>query len=55
MSIQKTAITLVRATEIFIDFFGRVPDMTNIDDIKELLAIQCDVCYAMQNLHNRNE
>lgn len=57
MTIQKTAMTLVRATGIFEDFFGKKPDMTNLSDVdvKELLAIQMDVCYAMQNLEMRNE
>ena len=55
MTIKQTAITLVRATEIFKDFFKRNPDMTNMDDVTELLAIQCDVCYAMQNIEMRNE
>ena len=55
MTIQKTAMTLVRATGIFEDFFGKKPDMTNLSDVMELLAIQMDVCYAMQNLEMRNE
>lgn len=58
MTIKQTAITaiaLVRATEIFKDFFKRNSDMTNMDDVTELLAIQCDVCYAMQNIEMRNE
>ena len=55
MTIKQTAITLMRATEIFQDFFKRNPDMTNMDDVTELLDIQCDVCYAMQNIEMRNE
>ena len=55
MTIKQTAITLMRATEIFKDFFKRNPDMTNMDDVMELLAIQCDICYAMQNMEMRNE
>lgn len=55
MTIQKTAMTLIRATEIFEDFFGKKPDMTNISDVKEILAIQMDVCYTMQNLETRLE
>ena len=55
MSIQKTAITLVRAAEIFIDFFERVTDMTNTEDVNEVLAIARAVCYAMQSLQSRNE
>ena len=55
MTIKQTAITLVRATEIFKDFFKRNPDMTNMDDVTELLAIQCDICYAMHNMEMRNE
>ena len=54
MDIQTTATTLVRATEIFIDFFKRNPDMTNIDDVKELLSIKYDICYAMENIVSRN-
>ena len=55
MTIKQTAITLVRATEIFKDFFKRNPDMTNMDDVMELLSIQCDICYAIQNIEMRNE
>ena len=55
MTIKQIAITLVRATEIFKDFFKRNPDMTNMDDVTELLAIQCDICYTMQNMEIRNE
>ena len=55
MTIKQTAITLVRANEIFKDFFKRNPDMSNMDDVTELLAIQCDICYAMQNVKMRNE
>ena len=55
MTIKQTAITLVRATEIFKDLFKRNPDMSNMDDVTELLAIQCDICYAMQNIEMRNE
>lgn len=53
MDIRTTAITLMRATEIFTDFFKRKPDMTDIDDVMELLSIQCDVTYAMENIENR--
>ena len=55
MTIKQTAITLVRETEIFKDFFKRNPDMTNMDDVTELLTIQCDICYTMQNMEMRNE
>ena len=55
MTIKQTAITLMRATEIFKDFFKRNPDMTNMDDVMELLSIQCDICYTMQNMEMRNE
>jgi hypothetical protein len=54
MDIRTTATTLMRATEIFTDFFKRKPDMTNIDDVMELLSIQCDVAYAMENIENRH-
>ena len=54
MNIQETAETLIRATEIFVDFFKRVPDISNIDDVKELLSIQCDVIYTMENIKERN-
>ena len=40
MTIRQNAITLVRATEIFKDLLKRNPDMTNIDDVTVLLAIQ---------------
>lgn len=53
MDIRTTATTLMRATEIFTDFFKRKPDMTDIDDVMELLSIQCDVAYAMENIENR--
>ena len=55
MNIKTTATTLVRATEIFTDFFKRKPDMTDIDDVKELLSIQCDVIYTMENIDERNK
>ena len=54
MDIKTTAITLVRATEIFTDFFKRKPNMNDIDDVKELLAIQCDVIYTLENIDRRN-
>ena len=55
MTIKQTAITLMRATEIFKDFFKRNPDMKNMDDVTELLAIHWDIYYAIQNIEMRNE
>ena len=55
MTMKQTAITLVLATEMFKNFFKRNPDMTNMDDVTELLAIHCDICYAMYNMEMYNE
>ena len=53
MTIRETAVTLVHATEIFKEFFKHDPDMTNLDDVMELLSIQCDVIYTMENIESR--
>ena len=37
---MKIATTIVRATEIFNDFFKRDPDMHNAKNVMELLSIQ---------------
>ena len=55
MTIKQTATSLVRATEIFKNFFKRNPDMKNMDDVTELLAIHWDIYYAMHNMEMRNE
>ena len=47
MTYKQTATTIIRATEIFNDFFKRDPDMHNTNDVMELLCIQADVMYAI--------
>lgn len=54
MTYKQTATTIIRATEIFNDFFKRDPDMHNTNDVMELLCIQADVMYAMENIQMRN-
>ena len=55
MTYKQTATTIVRATEIFNDFFKRDPNMHNTNDVMELLSIHADVMYAMHNMEIRNE
>ena len=55
MTYKQTAIIIVRATEIFNDFFKCDPDMHNINDIMELLSIHAYVIYTMYNMEMRNE
>lgn len=52
---KETATLMIRATEIFNDYFNREPDMHNVNDVMELLCIQEDIIYAMQNINMRNE
>lgn len=54
MTYKQTATTIVRATEIFNDFFKRDPDMHNVNDVMELLSIHADVMYTMHNMEMRN-
>lgn len=55
MTYKQTATTIVRATEIFNDFFKRDPDMHDTNDVMELLCIHADVMYTMQNMQMRSE
>lgn len=55
MTYKQTATTIVRATEIFNDFFKHDPDMHNANDVMELLSIHADVMYTMHNMEMRNE
>lgn len=48
MSLQEMAETVVKATETYIEFFGYKPDMTDVDDVKELLSIHSDVICEME-------
>ena len=52
-NIDNMARDIVAATSLFKDFFGRNPEMTDISDVKELLAIGLDVNYARQRLEER--
>lgn len=49
MSLQEMAETVVKATETYIKFFGYKPDMTDVDDVKELLSIHSDVICEMES------
>lgn len=48
MTLQEMAESIVKATETYIEFFGYKPDMTDVDDVKELLSIHSDVICEME-------
>lgn len=55
MENKEAATLMIRAIEIFNDYFNREPDMHDLKDVMELLCIQADVMYAMKNIQMRNE
>lgn len=55
MTYKQTAKTIVRATEIFCDFFKREPNMHDENDIMEFMSIHADVIYTMKNIQMRTE
>ena len=50
---ERKIVMFTEALRLYGEFFGKLPDLYKKEDVDELYSIYADVCYAMENIEER--